>query len=359
MLTDNSQASDDRATPVIYVYAPKYVTWSAGIKALHYLCHTLNELGIKSWVAIHGPANVDEQLINPSLNTPVLDRSILDEHRALNAPTIAIYPESVAGNPLNASVTVRWILNFPGLLGGETHYLDEIVIAYSAVLSRSYAALGNDRVPVLFFPVIDLEEIDQSLTEFGNSTKGQTLLYCQKFRAIGGKPLVHGSDLLEVTRFEKKSPTHEELLKLILRAPEVIVYENSTIILEAQLLGTPVRCITNRWFDSLIAEEELGSSGVIWDDEVLFTPKSVSMRVTRERIRASLETFLEELRKNAHIWIVEASLRKPLITQLPGNSIISRHSLMRAEALFKSHGLKGVMSFGLRYMQRYWRDRNK
>jgi len=345
-------------TPVIYVYAPKYVTWSAGIRALHYLCHSLNELGFRSWVAIHGPVRGKEASVNPDLDTPFLTRAVADEHLHTNTSTIAIYPESVDGNPLNASVTVKWILNFPGLLGGETHYLDDFVVAYSLVLSDSYAKVGNERIPVIFYPVVDLYELDRSVANFRETDQKRKLLYCQKFRALGGKPADHGEDIFEVTRFQKGSPKREQLLNLILNAPEVIVYENSTIITEAQLLGTPVRCISNQWFDSLIAEEELGSYGVVWNKEALEMSKSVSIELTRQRYATAMTTFYNELSKNARSWIEEAELHKASRIRLPTSSIISRHSLTRALSLFKSQGMGRVMSFGLRYVQRVWRDRN-
>jgi hypothetical protein len=98
---------NNRAIPVIYLSAPKYVTWSAEIEALHYFCHTLTELGFKSWIAIHGPASVDKWVINSCLNSPVLKRAFLDKHRLVKASTISIYPESVDANPINAWVTVK------------------------------------------------------------------------------------------------------------------------------------------------------------------------------------------------------------------------------------------------------------
>lgn len=44
---------------------------------------------------------------------------------------IAIYPEIITGNPLNATKVIRWCLNQPGVLGGETKYdFSELVFYY-------------------------------------------------------------------------------------------------------------------------------------------------------------------------------------------------------------------------------------
>ena len=119
----------------------KYVIWSydyshasAGPKALHRLCHELNEAGQEAYIG-------DGWATNPEWNTP---------HGEPVGDMIAVYPEVVSGNPWNASRVARWALNVPGLLGGDKVYpASEMVFAWD----RKYL----DGVPLLQTPTVDLD----------------------------------------------------------------------------------------------------------------------------------------------------------------------------------------------------------
>jgi hypothetical protein len=120
----------------------KYLIWSydydhasAGPKALHRLCHELNMAGQEAYV---GPWTT-----NPDWITPVHDAP-------LSGDWTAVYPEIVRGNPWNAPHVARWVLNTPGLLGGDPTYdASEIVFAWHSEFLSG--------VPLLELPTIETD----------------------------------------------------------------------------------------------------------------------------------------------------------------------------------------------------------
>ena len=89
---------------------------------------------------------------NPDILTPVLTQDIIDFHFKQGLRPVVIYPEIVAGNPLGAECVIRYVLNFPGLLGGDEAYPEtETVVAFS----RTLADACENAAAVLHIPVID------------------------------------------------------------------------------------------------------------------------------------------------------------------------------------------------------------
>jgi hypothetical protein len=110
------------------IWAPPYQHNSGGIRALHRLCHLLNERGQQAYVATKG---------NPEWKELPLPFDGCD------ARAIVVYPEIVNGNPWNAENRVRWVLNKPGFIGGPGHYdPDELVFAWST----DYVHVPADRL---------------------------------------------------------------------------------------------------------------------------------------------------------------------------------------------------------------------
>lgn len=99
------------------IFCYNYTHASAGLKVLHHLCHQLNLAGERAYISVSQP--------NPAWNTPFHLPPLDEEY-------IAVYPETIAGNPWDAPHVVRWVLNVPGLLpGGEPTYdPSEMVFAW-------------------------------------------------------------------------------------------------------------------------------------------------------------------------------------------------------------------------------------
>ena len=335
----------------IYIYAPTFVNWSAGIKVLYLLSKELNRIGIPTWIAMHGP--ISEKL---EFQAPILNQEVIDQHMMNNLKTIAIYTESIIGNPLNAALTVRWILNYPGLLGGKKTFEDDFLMAYTQNLARA-ARQSNPTFPIeiLYIPALNMQEMAEARETSRKSNEKYSIIYAQKFKSLGGKIAPFQKNIIEITRVDKNSPKRKETLSLIAGAEQVLVFENTTVITEAQILGTPVRCMQNKWFDEIIAEAELGTSGIVWGLEAqLELPNSKEIIRKIEKLEENLPNTLRKLTDQ---WFVEVNKKEFKKSKLPSNKLVSKHSIMRIRALIQSKSVSSILNFGLTYLKR-WRNIN-
>lgn len=335
----------------IYIYAPTFVNWSAGIKVLYLLCQELNRIGVPTWIALHGP--ISEKL---EFQAPILNQEIIDQHMKNKLKTIAIYTESIIGNPLKAAYTVRWILNYPGLLGGDKCFEDDFLMAYTQNLAKAARQSNPDfPIEILYIPALNMQEMADARKTSRKRNEKYSIIYAQKFKSLGGKIAPFQKNTREITRVDKNSPKRQETLSLIAGAEQVLVFENTTVITEAQILGTPVRCIQNKWFDEIIAEAELGTSGIVWGLEAqLEIPNSGEIIRKIEKLEENLPNAV---RKLADQWFVEANKKEFKIAKLPSNKLVSKHSIMRIRALIQTKGVLSILNFGWTYFKR-WRNKN-
>ena len=62
----------------------------------------------------------DGGYVNPDFITPLLTEEIFLIHKKSGKTPITIYPDSVRGNPLRSSCIARYLLHYPGRLGGDS-----------------------------------------------------------------------------------------------------------------------------------------------------------------------------------------------------------------------------------------------
>ena len=334
---------------VFYIYSPPWVDWSAGTKVLHYLCDALNKIGEDSFLAIHGPKSKFEET-RFGLETPILNKKLVEQHRRELKHTIVIYPEGITGNPLGGSTIVRWLLNYPSLLGGNKVFSkQENVWAYSRNIAEGYFLLSEVNIPVLFIPAIELAEID-SVSQVSAILGEYEVLYAQKFRALGGKPEVRSENrIIEITRFNLDSTSRSETLNLVKFAQKVHVFENTSIASEAALFGTPVICHKNKLFDTLIAEHELGTDGISWHPSTGMVTNPVNARRKLEEAWISVSQNLVLALENTVMGPDSLTLQSEI--SLPNRSVFSKHVFSRARVLIQQ---KGLVVFG-RFMMNYVR----
>lgn len=296
-----------------YIVAPPYVRTSAGIKVLHLLCHALNRMGERAYILPHRFYRSIVAVTNPELNTPVLDKQVLDYDFATGQTPIVIYPEVVYGNPFHAPFVVRYVMNFPGLLGGETHYHpDEFCVAYSEQLAQTVA---NCRMS-LFFPVSD----PRVFTPFPSVPRKGSCFYAGKYKYVhGGKTFDITANSTEITRDMPESQTPEQIAALFRRSEVFYVYENTALAIEAILCGCPVVFLPNPWLTEIIGVCEHGMDGIAWGTGSADLARARATVVQgRERyltkwleFREQLEGFIEETQETVSRYAYAAPILVP------------------------------------------------
>lgn len=265
------------------VYSPEYSNVSNGVFVLYKLCHDLNALGFKSYVT-NSTTKPD------SLLTPII--SFEEAAQKLKDPRVSvIYPETISGNPLRAKSVVRWVLNSPGLLGGDTTYKEnESVFLYSEVY-RDY--VKNKIDGTLYVPAID-ESIFYPPPEA--TARTLTCYYVGKSKYVTGH--VDTNESFEITR---KTPAKKELGKIFRVASMLYCFDNSTLLIfEALSCGCPVTIIpdgTHSKKDYL--NLELGTDGIIWGQEGYLTgPLDVQKLISQySAVKQNYQTNLIEFIK--------------------------------------------------------------
>lgn len=267
-----------------YIVAPPYTRLSAGVRVMHLLCHALNASGERAFIVT--------EKTDPTLLTPLLTDETIEAHYRKRLAPIAVYPETLAGNALNAPVVVRYVLNFPGLLGGDRAYpRGEICFGYSPELLSEQDASYRDNV--LFLPVSDPAIFYPPQHDV---VRRGSCFYAGKYKYF------HGGKLLPITRnaVEIHGPrgsgppqSSQEIADLFRRSEMFYCYENSSLATEAVLCGCPVVMLPNEFFTRRIAVDILGTDGIAWGD----SPAEV------ERARRTVHRFRERyLALSAEFW---------------------------------------------------------
>ena len=177
------------------VYAPSYNERSGGAWVLHFLCHSLNQIGYESNIYIYE----DSKLVNPLFNTP----------QGLIQDSIVIYPEIIVDNPLQADKVVRYMLNKEGALQGRM--IDWGENDYPLTFSKAF----KDNCDTLFYPNCDL-----SIFKYDGRPKTHNSFYIGKGYLYGDCPKL---DCFEITRDYPK--TKQELAEALRNSKILFSYD--------------------------------------------------------------------------------------------------------------------------------------
>jgi len=267
-------------TNPFYIFAPPYTRLSAGVKVLFSLCHYLNMLGEDAYLIPfplefrNNPAwpyyfQIPVHPWNHSrLNIKTLTQDKLQYHYEHGLTPICVMPE-VYDNIFNAPFTVRYILNYPGLLAPKYKTSQDYTISYSKRLAEYVGSPG-----VLHIPATDIKYFYEKTIPDRNGA----CYYAGKYKEIcGGKLDEVPTGSIEILRNDKMSI--EKVREIFWHSKYFYCYEDSQLAIEASLCGCVVVFVPNDFFrDGPISSFELGNAGFAWGsdrDEILRAEASV------------------------------------------------------------------------------------
>ena len=324
------------AKQLFYIYTPAIRHNSAGIRVLHYLCDALNQNGQDAWLVLHNPKE-NLNPTDPELNTPILSQEQVSKHLEEGRTPTVIYSETVPGNPLKAKRVIRYLLHFPGALGGTKKFPDsEWLIAYSKKIMDSV----NNCNQTLFLPAIKISE----LPPIQKKDPNLHLMYAGKYRAFVGEPENPTNlNLVEIHRDGPKRQPRSEVLSLVSKATSIYVWENSSISTEAVLLGTVCIFVPNPFLGELIADYELGTDGISLSLEQSDIDKAreslpnarLQYGQAQENFQNQLKVILKEHKNWAENLPVQVSMKIPVISYT-----INRHRVRLFFSMLKHEGIR-------------------
>jgi hypothetical protein len=270
-----------------YIVAPSYTKYSAGISVLHLLCHHLNMKGYPSFI-INLKVGIEPKT-RPGLVTPILDKDTAEFHIQNKKNPIVIYPDVINGNPLNANCIVRYLLNYAGLLGGDSSFEpNDMIFSYTKKIAQD----GNTD-QVLFMPISNTD-IFYPLED--QPVRKGSCFYASKYKNFHKGALFDiTKDSIEITRNLSNSQTTQEVADLLRKSEIFYAYEDTSLITEAILCGCPVVLIKNKFFDGeTLAKHELGIEGCSKDSD----PKNIEY--AKQTIGIGQENFIRAVNNFWH-----------------------------------------------------------
>ncbi|MDL2207705.1 hypothetical protein LJC09_04810 [Desulfovibrio sp. OttesenSCG-928-F20] len=235
-LTRNQAMTDDHSPKKRYIIHAPPLSKSTGVRMLYTLYEFIRNRGFEAFIYCTGEHRGYFQFITDAE---------LDKHTRLN--DIVVYPESVPGNPLRFRRVVRYVLYYPGKMGGDKSYHPkEVVFTWTPMYYKTHQ---------LFFPCVDI-----TLFRDEKLPKTQDCYFVHK----GGKwkdiPEVEG--LLEINMSWPTS--REELARILKTTGTLYSYDAASLInTEASLCGAKVKIVTQNGFEPYVHNLERYTPAII------------------------------------------------------------------------------------------------
>lgn len=309
------------------IVAPRFTSKSAGVVTLYTLADILGQLGHVVYVV-----------------RPGFSKSIGKNFRQISffhymfkwkqlKKGIAVYHESIFGEPLQTEHFVKYLLNIPGGVRSPKYTLKGPNIwSYSKEIAR----LSNAPIKkILFLPVSD----PNFFRPRNGARSKQPLAYSGKHQIIPAE-LPIGAKI--ISRYGKQAPNRDELVNLLQTHEELHVWENTAVALEATLCGCICIFHINRDFQFPFALDELGPSGYAYFSEEnsialaknnVKNVRDVYLKLWNARVN-QVSLFVDRIDLNHPVSPKVTSLRPPLLVGLMG----------RLEGVCRLGGLKELTS---------------
>ena len=209
------------------IVAPKY-SKSNGVRTLYRLAEELENKGYN--VYVFAPKTKD---VNCKFISQVTEK--------MRKQAIVIYPEIIWGNPLQFNNVVRYILYYPGKLGGTKEYnKNELLVTYS---KKYYSNAGE-----MYFPCLDAKLFykDDTLKD----------LDCYFVYKKGKwKEVKEFEYMIEIN--SSYPETREKLAQLLRKTKTLYSYDDCSLLLdEAYACGCNVKIITETGFVDYVSNYE-------------------------------------------------------------------------------------------------------
>ena len=305
--------SENRSPYIVYM--PSLRGNSAGLRVLAKLARLLKDNGETVFICSPGAAIKDEILKNYD-GPCFLSFKHLLEFEARNVHPITIYPEVTSGNPLGASVIVRYVLGLPGVLGGTKEFNNrELLVGYESSLTELTKAVLTLKIEVL----------DQTVFYYkALSERPLTCFYAGKFRSLNGAPFGLPDGCIEIHRSGPQAQSPEEIADLFSKSAVFYTFEPTLLTFEAAMCGCPHKFISNEIFKSSYNSnrrygEDTSSytEGELPDHEVIANEALKELEKNEKETFAQLRDFVEHSQEYA-IRFSEPELFRLLIQQRDG-----------------------------------------
>jgi hypothetical protein len=310
-------------------------------------------MGHQAYLVLSDYPSKNSIRVSGDLMTPLLTQEIANAHAKAKRLPIVIYPETVSGNPLNAPRVVRYLLNYAGALGGDKVFpKTDFVLAFTKNIARSYEEKNpGTKLSTLFVPPVDPREFKKN-----DEKKDYQLVYAGKYRSFVESPFQVGNlPSIEIFREGAKMQSREEVKRLLSEAKVLYAFENSSIITEAILSGTPVIGIRSSFFWEIIAEQETGNGGIRFHDS--YAPLDEARMSVSDgilRYQELVQEFPNSLMKFVMTSSEFFSKNKELTTLRLRNDSIQfvNHKFKLGLQIIKSKGLRVFLRMLLFYLRK-------
>lgn len=233
---------------VLYFFIPTFKHSSAGVKTLYSIIDLCNNYGAESFVLLQNESiGSSRSGFDYNYNAPLLTLEILEKHKNEKNIPILIYPDTIIGNPFNATNVCRMMMYYDGQLSGKSsldNALSEGIIFFSKLIQQRANIKSALYQQCLCLPLDDIPK-----TKIYNNDRNIEYYYDGKFTTNLGGTIPHNiKRLKKINRDQNDSLSRSEIFELLSKAKLIHIFEDTALIYEALLLGCPVNIHPNGKF---------------------------------------------------------------------------------------------------------------